>query len=157
MNKRSFRRATPADAATVRDITHAAYTKWIAVIGRKPKPMTADYDKAVVINVIDLLEEDGRPIALIEMIPELSFEPAPLLIENIAVMPERHGEGIGSGLLERAQVVARSLGVNEMRLYFHEKFVANQLFYAHRGFVEFMREPHPASGEIVHMKKSIEG
>jgi hypothetical protein len=33
MNKHSFRRATPADAATVRDITHAAYTKWIAVIG----------------------------------------------------------------------------------------------------------------------------
>jgi GNAT superfamily N-acetyltransferase len=61
--------------------------------------MTADYDKAVVNNVIDLLEEDGRPIALIEMIPELSFEPAHLLIENIAVMPERHGEGIGSVLL----------------------------------------------------------
>jgi hypothetical protein len=103
MNKHSFRRATAADAVTVRDITHAAYAKWIPVIGRKPKPMTADYDKAVVNNVIDLLEEDGQPIALIEMIPEPSFEPAHLLIENIAVMPERHGEGIGSVLLERAQ------------------------------------------------------
>jgi GNAT superfamily N-acetyltransferase len=118
MNKHSFRRATPADAATVRDITHAAYAKWIPVIGRKPKPMTADYDKAVVNNVIDLLEEDGRPIALIEMIPELSFEPAHLLIENIAVMPERHGGGIGSVLLDRAQSIARAFGVNEMRLYF---------------------------------------
>ncbi|MEI9925827.1 MAG: GNAT family N-acetyltransferase [Bradyrhizobium sp.] len=157
MNKRSFRRATAADASTVRDITHAAYTKWIAVIGRKPKPMTADYDKAVVNNVIDLLEEDGRPIALIEMIPELSFEPAHLLIENIAVLPEWHGEGIGSVLLQRAETIARTFGVNEMRLYFHAKFVANHLFYARRGFVEFSREPHPAGGEIVHMKKSIEG
>jgi GNAT superfamily N-acetyltransferase len=155
MNKQSFRRATPADADTVRDITHAAYTKWIAVIGRKPKPMMADYDKAVVSNVIDLLEEDSRPIALIEMIPELSFDPAHLLIENIAVMPERHGEGIGSVLLERAAATARGFGVNEMRLYFNAKFVANHLFYARRGFVEFMREPHPAGGEIVHMKKSI--
>jgi len=85
MKKQSFRRATAADAGTVRDITHAAYTKWIAVIGRKPKPMTADYDKAVAAHVIDLLEEDGRTIALIEMIPE----PSHLLIENIAVMPER--------------------------------------------------------------------
>ena len=99
MNKDSFRRATPADAATVRDITHA---------------------------------------------------------ENIAVMPERHGEGIGSVLLQRAQSIARSFRVNEMRLYFHEKFVANHLFYARRGFVEFAREPHPAGGEIVHMKKSLE-
>ena len=156
MNKQSFRRATPADADTVRDITHAAYTKWIAVIGRKPKPMTADYDKAVVNNVIDLLEEDGRPIALIEMIPELSFDPAHLLIENIAVMPERHGEGIGTVLLERAQTIARAFGVNEMRLYFNAKFAANHLFYARRGFVEFTREPHPAGGEIVHMKKSLE-
>ena len=155
MNKHSFRRATAADAATVRDITHAAYAKWIPVIGRKPKPMTADYDKAVVNNVIDLLEEDGRPIALIEMIPELSFEPAHLLIENIAVMPERHGKGIGSVLLERAQTIARGFGVTEMRLYFHEKFAANHLFYARRGFVEFARVPHPAGGEIVYMKKSI--
>jgi GNAT superfamily N-acetyltransferase len=157
MNKQSFRRATAADAVTVRDITHAAYAKWIPVIGRKPKPMTADYDKAVVNNVIDLLEEDGQPIALIEMIPEPSFEPAHLLIENIAVMPERHGEGIGSVLLERAQSIARGFGVNEMRLYFHEKLTANHLFYARRGFVEFLRVPHPAGGEIVHMKKSIEG
>jgi GNAT superfamily N-acetyltransferase len=153
MNKQSFRRATAADAATVHDITHAAYTKWIAVIGRKPKPMTADYDKAVVINVIDLLEEDGRPIALIEMIPK----PSHLLIENIAVMPERHGEGIGSVLLERAASIARGFGVNEMRLYFNAKFTANHLFYAHRGFVEFAREPHPAGGEIIHMKKSLGG
>jgi GNAT superfamily N-acetyltransferase len=157
MNKRSFRRATAADAATVHDITHAAYAKWVPVIGRMPKPMTADYDKAVVNNVIDLLEEDGRPIALIEMIPELSLEPAHLLIENIAVMPERHGEGIGSVLLERAQSIARGFGVNEMRLYFNAKFVANHLFYARRGFVEFAREPHPAGGEVVHMKKSLGG
>ena len=91
------------------------------------------------------------------MIPKLSFEPAHLLIENIAVMPERHGAGIGSALLERAATVARAFGVNEMRLYFNARFAANHLFYSRRGFVEFMREPHPAGGEIVHMKKSIEG
>ena len=156
MNKQSFRRATASDAGTIRDITRAAYAKWVAVIGREPKPMTADYNEAAVAHVIDLLEEDGRPIALIEMIPELSVQPAHLLIENIAVLPERHGEGIGSVVLQRAQVIARSFGVSELRLYFHAKFVANHLFYVRRGFVEFAREPHPAGGEIVHMKKSIE-
>jgi GNAT superfamily N-acetyltransferase len=152
MKKRSFRRATPADAGTVRDITRAAYAKWVAVIGREPKPMSADYDKAVAAHVIDLLEEDGRPIALIEIIPKLSH----LLIENIAVRPERHGEGIGGMLLERAQTIARSLSVNELRLYANAKFATNLSFYARRGFVEFLREPHVAGGEIVHMKKSIE-
>ena len=58
--------------------------------------MTANYEGAVRDHVIDLLEEDGRPIALIEIIPR----PPHLLIENIAVLPERHGEGIGGVLLK---------------------------------------------------------
>jgi GNAT superfamily N-acetyltransferase len=153
MPTRSFRRATASDAVTVRDITRAAYTKWVAAIGREPKPMTANYEEAVRHHVIDLLEEEGRPIALIEVIPG----PSHLLIENIAVLPERHGEGIGGVLLTQAETIARSRGVNELRLYTNAKFVSNLSFYAHRGFVEFLREPHSAGGEIVHMKKSLEG
>ena len=145
-----FRQATPADAATVRDITRAAYAKWVDVIGREPKPMTANYELAVIKHVIDLLEEDGKPIALIEVIPEASH----LLIENIAVMPGRHGEGIGGLLLDHAETIARSRGVNELRLYTNAKFVTNLSFYARRGFAEFLREPH-AGGEIVHMRKSV--
>jgi hypothetical protein len=30
----------------VRDITRATYVKWVAVIGREPKPMTANYEQA---------------------------------------------------------------------------------------------------------------
>jgi hypothetical protein len=33
-------------SSMVRDITRAAYTKWVAVIGREPKPMTANYEQA---------------------------------------------------------------------------------------------------------------
>jgi GNAT superfamily N-acetyltransferase len=153
MQKKSFRRATASDAGTVRDITRAAYTKWVAAIGREPKPMTANYEQVVLDHVIDLLEEDGRPIALIEIIPG----PSHLLIENIAVLPDRHGEGIGGVLLKQAETIARSLGANELRLYINAKFSTNLSFYAHRGFSEFFREPHAAGGEIVHMKKLVEG
>ena len=55
-----MRRATPADAATVRDLTRAAYAKWIPLIGREPKPMTVNYERAVVDHIIDLYEVDGR-------------------------------------------------------------------------------------------------
>ena len=43
----AVRRAGPADAAAVRELTRAAYAKWVPVIGREPRPMTADYDMAV--------------------------------------------------------------------------------------------------------------
>jgi hypothetical protein len=71
MKKKSLRRATASDAGTVRDITSAAYAKQVAAIGREPKPMTANDEQAVLDHAIDLLEEDGRPIALIEIIPRL--------------------------------------------------------------------------------------
>jgi GNAT superfamily N-acetyltransferase len=151
MQKRSFRRATSLDADTVREITRAAYAKLVAAIGREPKPMTANYEQAVTEHVIELLEECGLPIGLIEVIPG----PSHLLIENIAVLPDRHGSGIGGLLLERAETIARSLGVNELRLYTNARFASNLSFYAHRGFEEFLREPHPAGGEVVHMKKTI--
>ena len=152
MKKRTFRRATSADAGAVRQITRAAYAKWIPVIGREPKPMTANYEQAVADHVIDLVEEDGRPIALIEVIPR----PSHLLIENVAVLPDRHGEGIGDLLLKRADAIARSLGLRELRLYTNALFSANISFYAHRGFEEFLRKRHAADGEVIHMKKSVE-
>jgi len=31
----------------------------------------------------------------------------------------------------------------------------NIAFHVRRGFEEFLRERHPAGGEVVHMKKSI--
>jgi GNAT superfamily N-acetyltransferase len=151
MQKKSFRRATSADVGAIVEITRAAYARWVQVIGREPKPMTANYRQAVTAHVIDLLEEDGRPVALIEVIPR----PSHLLIENVAVLPDRHGEGMGGLLLGHADEIARSLGLNELRLYTNAKFSSNIAFYARRGFCEFLREPLASGGEVVHMKKSI--
>jgi GNAT superfamily N-acetyltransferase len=148
MQKHSFRRATSADVGTIREITRAAYTKWVPVIGREPKPMTANYERAVADHVIDLLEEGGRPIALI---PASSH----LLIENIAVLPDRHRNGVGGLLLEHAATIARSLRLSELRLYTNAMLSTNIAFHVRRGFEEFLRERHPAGGEVVHMKKSI--
>lgn len=155
MPEYKFRRATQTDAGLVRDITRAAYAKWVPVIGREPKPMTADYDKAVTNHIIDFLEEDGQPIALIEVIPEPAPPPGHLLIENIAVLPEHHNAGLGGILLERSHDIAHTLGLNELRLYTNGKFVSNVDFYARRGFEIFLREMHPALGEAVHMKMRV--
>ncbi len=93
-------------ADTVREITRAAYAKWISGIGRKPKPMAANYEQAVVDHIVDLVVEDGQPVALIEVIPEFSNEPPYLLIENVAVLPNWHGKGIGSWMLGHADSIA---------------------------------------------------
>jgi N-acetylglutamate synthase-like GNAT family acetyltransferase len=146
-----MRRATPADATAIRDLTRAAYAKWIPMIGREPKPMTVNYDRAVVDHMIDLYEENGLPVALIEVIPQASC----LLIENIAVLPTRQGKGLGDLLLNHAETIARSLHLCELQLYTNAAFISNVEFYARRGFQEFRREAFPAGGVTVHMKKMI--
>lgn len=60
------RRANGTDAAAIRDLTRAAYAKWVAVIGREPKPMGADYEAAVRIHRFDLLFVDDVLAGLIE-------------------------------------------------------------------------------------------
>ena len=66
----SLRRAEPADASAVRELTRAAYAKWVPVAGCEPLPMTADYDQAVKRHLIDLYEEGGELHALIETVVE---------------------------------------------------------------------------------------
>jgi N-acetylglutamate synthase-like GNAT family acetyltransferase len=66
--------------------------------------MSADYDLAVVEHIIDLLEEDGQLLALIEVIPKATH----LLIENIAVRSDQQGKGYGDKLLHHAEGLARS-------------------------------------------------
>ena len=151
MQQMFFRRASTADIGEVRELTRTAYAKWIPLIGREPMPMTADYTKAVAEHIIELYEQNGRLIGLIEVIPT----PSHLLVENIAVLPAMQGNGIGDQLLRHAETVARSLQLPELRLYTNSAFATNLSFYQRRGFQEFRREPLATGGEVVHMKKPL--
>ena len=95
MDHAPLRRATVADIDNIRALSRAAYAKWVPLINREPLPMTADYDRAVADHVIDLWEESGQLLALIEMIPAEDH----LLIENVAVRPDQQGNGLGKKLL----------------------------------------------------------
>jgi GNAT superfamily N-acetyltransferase len=147
----NLRRATLADATTIRDLTRLAYAKWIPLIGREPRPMTVNYDRAVADHMIDLYEIDGEAVGLIEVVPQAQH----LLIENIAVRPDHQGKRIGDLLMSHAETIARSIHFAELRLYTNAAFVSNIEFYSRRGFQEFRREPFPAGGVTIYMKKMI--
>ena len=147
----SFRRAAPADAAKVRALTRAAYARWVPLIGREPLPMAADYDAAIAEHIVDLCEEDGRLVALIEVIPKAAH----LHIENVAVLPDQQGKGLGCRLMDHAEEIARSLGLDEIRLYTNAAFASNLDFYSRRGFCEFLRETIVPGSVTVHMKKRL--
>jgi GNAT superfamily N-acetyltransferase len=125
-----LRRAGPADAAAIRRLTREAYAKWVPLIGREPKPMTADYDAALRSHRFDLLYLDGALAGLIETVDEGDT----LLIENVAVAPARQGHGIGSQLMAHAEAIARALGLGRLRLYTNQRFAENVRLYLRLGY-----------------------
>jgi GNAT superfamily N-acetyltransferase len=146
----AIRPAVLADAPRIRDLTRAAYAKWVALIGREPLPMQADYERAVAEHTIDLLLADGALAGLIETI----LRPDHLWIENVAVAPEQQGRGVGRLLLDHAERRALRSGRTEVRLLTNQAFAANLELYAKRGYIVDRTEPF-RGGTTVHMSKRI--
>jgi GNAT superfamily N-acetyltransferase len=146
-----IRPAVLKDAARIRDLTRAAYAKWVALIGREPLPMQADYERAVVEHTIDLLIVNGALAGLVETI----LQPDHLWIENVAVAPEQQGRGFGRLLLDHAERRALHAGRPEIRLLTNQAFAANLEVYAKRGYIVNRTEPF-RGGTTVHMSKRIE-
>ena len=149
---KTVRRATTADAAAVRDLTRAAYAKWVPLLRREPRPMTADYDAALREHLVDLLHVGDEAVALIEMAPKADH----LLIVNVAVVPAQQGRGHGRALMAHAEEVARSLNLREMRLYTNALFSENLRLYNRLGYRVDREEQHPQFGVAVHMSKRLD-
>ncbi len=146
-----LRRAVPADAAAVRELTRAAYAKWVPAIGREPLPMRADHAAAVRDHLVDLLLVDGALAAVIETVPA---PPGHLLIENVAVLPAFQKQGHGSRLVAHAERLAAFLGLPEVRLYTNRDFAGNVPFYLAHGFRVDREEPF-MGGITVYMSKAV--
>jgi len=149
---KTLRRATIADAVTVRELTRAAYAKWVPVLGREPRPMTADYDAALRDHLIDLLQVGGEAVALIEMAPKADH----LLIVNVAVAPNYQGRSYGRAMMAHAEEVARTLNLSEMRLYTNALFAENLRLYSRLGYRVDREEEHPQFGGTVYMSKRLD-
>jgi molybdopterin-guanine dinucleotide biosynthesis adapter protein len=149
--KLSIRRAGKDDAAAVRQLTRVVYSKWVPVIGREPKPMQADYEKAVINHWIDLFEQNGELVSLIEMIPKSDH----LHVENIAVSEAHQGQGLARKMLDHAASLAKASGLPELRLLTNKAFATNLALYERLGFENYAEIPFPGGGITVYFRKYI--
>ena len=129
------RAAVAADAAGIAECVRAAYVPYVERIGRPPGPMLDDYDRVVREHRAYVLEEGGEIVGALVLIEKEDG----LLLDNVAVLPARHGEGIGRRLLEHAESEARRLGYGHLDLYTHERMTENVALYARIGYVEVDR------------------
>lgn len=146
----NLRRARSDDVTAISELVSKAYGKYVERIGRKPKPMTADYRLAVAEHQLWVFEFQGEVGAVIELVPCTGY----LLIENVAVDPKRQGAGVGKALLGFAETEALRQGFPEVRLYTNARFAENLVIYGKIGYRETHREQIGAT-EAVHMAKDL--
>ena len=113
--------------------------------------MLDDYAALIADGAVSVVEEAGEEIAaLIVLLPK----PDHLLLDNIAVRPDRQGRGFGRALIEHAEHEARRRGFREIRLYTHEKMTENIALYTRIGFAETGRG-HDSGYDRVFMAKAL--
>ncbi len=150
VDKPILQRATLDAVPAIRELSRAAYAKWVPLIGREPQPMVADYAEAVRHHFVDLLYIGVKLAALIEMLPKADH----LLVENVAVSPAFQKRGYGRKLMAHAEQVAASMGLSEIRLYTNKLFAANLQLYCRLGYQVDYEEPFKG-GFRVHMSKRL--
>jgi N-acetylglutamate synthase-like GNAT family acetyltransferase len=131
----TIRPAGPSDADSMREVASDAYERYVNRIGRRPRPMTADYDRIAESGHAWVAVEDGRIVGLLVLKPSDDQ----MLLENVAVAPHAQGLGVRARLLQVAEGQARAHELPEVRLYTNEAMVENLAYYPRRGYHETHR------------------
>lgn len=126
------RLARPEEAEAIRALVERAYAHYIPLLGRRPAPMDDDFARRIAHGQAHVLERDGAIVAL----AVVEDRGGHLWIEDLAVEPALHGQGIGRALLAFCEARARGLGLRELRLLTNERMERNRAIYAKAGFAE---------------------
>lgn len=131
-SKASIRLAVAADVPAVARVIDDAYGHYIPRLGRPPAPMLDDHAARVSAGVLWVMEDGGTIVGIVVLLPQTDH----LLLDNIAVVPERQGRGLGRRLLGFAEAEAVRRGYTEIRLYTNALMTENRCLYASVGYEE---------------------
>ncbi len=145
----TLRPATRGDFDAVVALQHAAYARNRELLGVEPLPLMTDYED-IFRDYEVWLTADGALAGV------LILEPGPdaLLIWSIATDTSRQKSGLGRAMLAAAEVRARELGLDTMRLYTGAPLKHLIDWYGRNGYlVERLEELSDRT--IVHMVKPL--
>lgn|SRR5262245_30228027 len=145
-----LRPASAIDVQGIKACVDAAYRPYIERIGRKPGPMLEDYSKVVEERQVIVAEFGGTVAGVLV----LATSHEGFLLENVAVLPDHRGTGMGKALLQYAESEARRQGFGSLYLYTHEKMTENQQLYSKIGYVEYDRRVEHGFARV-YMRKRL--
>ena len=127
-----IRPAVPEDAPAITALVERAYEHYIPRIGLRPVPMDADHAAAIADHDVFVAHDDQEITGVLVLVTN----PDHVLVENVAVDPNRQHQGIGRALLDHAEAFATDHAFAEIRLYTHVLMTENRAIYAAIGYTE---------------------
>ena len=145
-----MRAARPDEAEAVGALVEAAFARHIAAVGRRPMPMDDDHAARIVQNEQYVIDGDdpGTLVASIVLVEEDGY----LVVNNVAVAPDRQRQGHGRALLDFAEDEARRRGLPEVRLHTHARMAGNLIMYPRLGYAEAGRENQGGFDRVLFVK-----
>jgi GNAT superfamily N-acetyltransferase len=138
------------DVAAAERIVRAAYAKYEKLIGKPAGPVLDDYGRHAADGALWVLV-DGMDVAgVLVLLPREDH----LLLDNVAVAPERQRRGYGRRLMAFAEAEAVRQGHREIRLYTHVVMAENIVLYGRLGY-EVTGRGTQAGYDRVFMRKQI--
>ena len=143
-----FRTARAAECADADRVLRAAFTPYLARLGRE---IPADYYKWLPASIergdVFVADEGGRVVG----VAATEQRPAELFLDRLAVDPSKQGTGLGRWLLQRLDEVARSRGDRTVSLVTAEMMDHLIKLYGSHGFEIVHRGP-PDHGRDAHTR-----
>ncbi len=129
-----IRRAAPDDVQAIERIAANAYRPYIAMLGKKPAPMVADFSVHIRRDWVIVFERQaviGYAILL--------TSGASALLDNIAVDSAAQRQGVGRALIDHTEQKLIEEGYPFYDLYTNVVMTENIRWYRHLGFAELKR------------------
>lgn len=145
----------PADAGEVLTLQRAAHVTeaqlhddlTLPALRQPVDELAAELAHAAVL-ALGVREDGGRLLVAVRA----RVDGSTAHVGRLAVVPDRQGQGLGSGLLTALEA-ALPADVTELRLFTGERSAANLRLYARLGFVETGRTRLPAGYDLVHLAR----
>ena len=147
----SLRQATSTDRRAVEDVVRRAYSHYASRIGREPGPLLDDYGSLIEAARVHVVERDGSIQGILVLIPESDA----MLLDNVAVVPDAQGSGLGRRMLEYAEQAARAAGDRAIKLYTNEAMTENISLYSRIGYLETHRDRKKGFNRVYMIKALI--
>ncbi len=110
--------------------------------------MVADFAKLIERNAVDVAVRQNETVAYVVYYAIDNN----MQLENVAVLPQFAGQGIGRQLIDRVEAQAKALGLQSVELYTNEAMTENQSYYPRLGYAELKREEQDGFKRVFYNK-----